>query len=51
MEEGLALLSGRKASLRLDPVWLLRRLARVRVWGGEPRVAEARGWGSVGCVQ
>lgn len=48
VEEGLALVSGPKASLHLDPVWLLRSLARGRVWGGEPRVSERRGWGSVG---
>lgn len=44
VEEGLALLSGPKANLHLDPVWFAGR----RVWGGEPRVAERRGWGSVG---
>lgn len=42
MEEGLALLSGPKASLRLDALWLFRSLARGRVWGGKPRISERR---------
>lgn len=48
LKEGLGLVSGPKASLRPDPVWQLRSLVRGRVWGGEPRVSERRGWGSVG---
>lgn len=40
--------SGPKASLHLDPVLLLRSLARGGAWGGEPRVSERRRRGSVG---